>query len=271
MNVRNIAFIGGGNMAQSLMRGLIDAGRDAAGLIASDPDDGCRAAIDALGVRTTMNNQAAVDCADILVLAVKPQMLAAVLAGLAVPADTLIVSICAGVPSAGIAGLCAREQPIVRAMPNTPALLRTGVTGLYANAFVAPADQQAAEAILSAVGKVFWVADEAALDAVTAVSGSGPAYFFYLMEAMIEAGRSLGLSAELATALTVGTALGAARMAGETELTPSMLRRNVTSPGGTTEGAINTFEEHGVRRHIVAGLGRAHLRSRELAEEFGSK
>ena len=271
MNARNIAFIGGGNMAQSLMRGLIDAGHNAARLTASDPDSACRAAVAALGVRASADNQVAVDFADVVVLAVKPQVLTGVLAGLSIPSKTLLVSICAGVPIAGIARLCARNQPIVRSMPNTPALLRAGVSAVHANAFTGTANRQAAEAILRAVGEVFWVDDEAALDAVTAVSGSGPAYFFYLMEAMMEAGQSLGLAPELAAALTVETAMGAARMARETDLAPSALRRNVTSPGGTTERAINTFDERGVRRHIKEGLRRAHRRSRELAEEFGSK
>ena len=271
MSARNIAFVGGGNMAQSLIRGLLEAGYNAAALMASDPDSACRAAIDALGSRTTADNQAAIEFADILVLAVKPKVLAGVLANQAIPSSTLIVSICAGVPIAGIARLCTPGQPIVRSMPNTPALLRAGVTAMYANDHTNTADRQAAEAILRAVGKVFWVDEEAALDAVTAVSGSGPAYFFYLMEAMMRAGQGLRLAPELAAALTVETALGAARMARETDLEPATLRRNVTSPGGTTERAIDTFDELGVDRHIIEGLRRAHQRSRELAEEFGSQ
>ncbi len=269
MSAHNIGFIGGGNMAQSLIRGLIDAGHDTARLMAGDPDAGCRAAIDALGVHATPDNQSAIDFADVTVLAVKPQVLAGALAELSIPPSTLVVSVCAGVPTTGIAKLCAANQPIVRCMPNTPALLRAGATALYANSLADAADRQAAEEILRAVGTVFWVDDEASLDAVTAVSGSGPAYFFYLMEAMTEAGQNLGLAPELAAALTVETAWGAARMARETDLAPSALRRNVTSPGGTTERAVKALNEQQVRKHIIKALQRAHLRSRELAEDFG--
>ena len=258
-------------MAQSLIGGLIEAGHDAARLRASDPVESCRVAIEALGARATAHNQEAVDRAGAVVLAVKPQVLSDVLAGLAIPADTLVVSICAGVPVDGIADLTSPGQPIVRCMPNTPALLRAGVSVLYANANAGDADREAAEAVLSAVGKTLWVEEESALDAVTAVSGSGPAYFFYLMEAMAEAGRELGLTPELAEALTVETAWGAARMARETQASPATLRQNVTSPGGTTEAAIDTLNENGVSGHLVRALGRASRRSRELAEGFARK
>ena len=258
-------------MARSLIGGLVEAGHDAARIAASDPVADCRAAIGALGAHATDDNQQAVDFAGIVVLAVKPQVLAGVLAGLAVPPDTLIVSICAGVPVDGIAALTSPDQPIVRCMPNTPALLRAGVTALYANANTGIADRQAAEEILGAVGRTAWVDEEAALDAVTAVSGSGPAYFFYLMEAMAEAGRRLGLEPDLAATLTVETAWGAARMARETGTAPAVLRENVTSPGGTTEAAIDALNENGVSGHIVEALGRAGRRSRELAEGFARK
>ena len=266
-----IGFIGGGNMAQSLIGGLVEAGHDAARIAASDPDAHCRAAIEALGARAAAKNQQTVDFADVLVLAVKPQVLAGVLARLAIPPETLIVSICAGVTTDGIAALTSLEQPIVRCMPNTPALLRAGITALYANANTGAAGRQAATEILGAVGKTCWVEEEAALDAVTAVSGSGPAYFFYLMEAMAEAGRDLGLTGDLAATLTVETAWGAARMARETGTAPVVLRRNVTSPGGTTEAAIQALDENGVSGHIVEALGRASRRSRELAKGFASK
>ena len=236
MIARKIGFVGGGNMAQSLIGGLVEAGHDAARIAASDPDAHCRAAIEALGANATAHNQQAVEFASVLVLAVKPQVLAGVLAGVAIPPHTLIVSICAGVPVDGIAALTSPEQPIVRCMPNTPALLRAGVTALYANANTGAADRQAAESILNAVGKTLWVDEEAALDAVTAVSGSGPAYFFYLMEAMAEAGRNLGLNPDLAATLIVETAWGAARMARETGTAPAALRSNVTSAPWTRTG-----------------------------------
>ena len=271
MGARNVGFIGGGNMARSLICGLIEAGHDAARLTASDPVADCRAAIEKFGARASENNQEAVDSAGAVVLAVKPQALAGVLAGLSIPADTLVVSICAGVPVDSIAALTSRNQPIIRCMPNTPALLRAGVSALYANGNTGDADRQAAAAILGAVGKTFWVEKEGALDAVTALSGSGPAYFFYLMEAMAEAGGNLGLDPELAAALTVETAWGAARMARETAAAPATLRRNVTSPGGTTEAAIDALNEKGVDGHIAEALGRAHHRSRELALLFAEQ
>ena len=258
-------------MAQSMLQGLVDAGRDPELLKASDPAAACRAAIEALGVSTASDNQPIVDFADVCVLAVKPQVLATVLVGLSFSPQTLIVSICAGVPIAGIAGGTSPDQAIVRCMPNTPALLRAGVTALVANANTTGAQRHAAEQILGAVGKTLWVDDEAALDAVTAVSGSGPAYFFYLMEAMAAAGEELGLAPDVAATLTVETAWGAARLARETGTAPATLRRNVTSPGGTTESAINTLNEHDVGRHIVEALGRASRRSRELAEGFQYK
>ena len=258
-------------MAQSLIRGFVDAGHDAERLAASDPDEGCRAAIEALGARATAHNQEAADFAGILVLAVKPQVLAGVLARLSIPGHVPVVSICAGVPVDGIAAMTSHGQPIVRCMPNTPALLRAGITALYANANVTNAGRAAAEEILGAVGKTLWVDDEAAIDAVTALSGSGPAYFFYLMEAMAEAGQSLGLTPETAAALTVETAWGAARMARETGTAPAELRRRVTSPKGTTEVAINALNENGVTGHFIEALGRARRRSRELGEEFAGK
>ena len=271
MDALKIGFIGGGNMGQSLLSGLIDAGHEPARLIASDPDAGCRAAIEAQGVKAASDNQSVVDFADVAVLAVKPQVAAKALADVSAPEGTLIVSICAGIPVAALAALTSPAQPIVRCMPNTPVLLRAGITALYANAKVGPAHRQAAERILGAVGKTVWVEDEAALDAVTAVSGSGPAYFFYLMEAMTEAGQALGLAPELAAKLTVETAWGAARMARETQTDPATLRRRVTSPHGTTERAIDALNEHSVKEHIVEALERARQRSRELGEGFSSE
>ena len=268
MNNPHISFIGGGNMAQCLLRGLIDAGQDAGCLTASDPDAGCREAVASLGANAVEGNQDAVDRAEVVVLAVKPQVLPAVLDRLRLPADRLLVSICAGVPIAGIAAATSADQPIVRTMPNTPALLRAGVTALCASGSVSDAQRSLAQGILGAVGKTVWVADEALLDAVTAVSGSGPAYFFHLMEAMIEAGRGLGLTESLAATLTVETAFGAALMARQGEAAPAALRRRVTSPGGTTEAALNVLHDRQVEQAFIDALGAAAGRSRELAEAF---
>ena len=263
-----ISFIGGGNMAQCLLRGLIDAGHDGRCLTASDPDPSCREAVARMGANAVERNQDAVERADVLVLAVKPQALPTVLSGLQVPADRLLVSICAGVPIAGIAAATSAGQPIVRTMPNTPALLRAGVTALYANAAASEGQRQLAERILAAVGKTVWVAEEAQLDAVTAVSGSGPAYFFHLMEAMIAAGRRLGLTESLAATLTVETAFGAALMARQGTHSPAELRRRVTSPGGTTEAALNILNHRQADQALDEAIGAACSRSKELAEAF---
>ncbi len=205
--------------------------------------------------------------------AVKPQALRGVVQNLATALDEgqLLISIAAGVPSGAISRWMSRDVGIVRCMPNTPALYGAGVTALFANGHVTPHQADAAESILAAVGHVIWVNDEAALDAVTALSGSGPAYFFYLMEAMIAAGVELGLDAETARTLTLKTAYGAALMANESDVAPAQLRRNVTSPGGTTEAAISVLEDGGCRMLIIGSAAQAERRSVELALEFGAE
>ena len=268
MTDQRISFIGGGNMAQCLLRGLVAAGQAPARLAASDPDPACREAVRQLGAHAVACNQGVADRGDVLVLAVKPQILLAALNGIAAPAEKLLISICAGAPTASIAAATSPLQPIIRAMPNTPALLRAGITALYANAQVGAAQRELADAIFSAVGKTVWVQDEAMLDAVTAVSGSGPAYFFHLMESMMEAAEHLGLSADLAAVLTVETAFGAALMARQGGEAPAALRRKVTSPGGTTESALAVLAERNVKPALVEALAAASRRSRQLAEEF---
>ena len=268
MNSSRIAFIGGGNMARALMQGLLEAGWEASRLAAGDPDPACRAAVQALGVRATADNGLALQAADLMVLAVKPQAARAALGSVSLPSGQLLLSICAGLPIAAIAGLTSAEQPIVRCMPNTPALLRAGVTALHANPRVGPPQRRLAEAVLGALGKTLWVEEEAQLDAVTALSGSGPAYFFYLMEAMTAAGERLGLAPELAATLTLETANGAARMARETGTGLAALRRSVTSPGGVTERAIASLEANDVRGRLAQAVQLGCARSRELAKEF---
>jgi pyrroline-5-carboxylate reductase len=264
-----IAFIGGGNMATSLIAGLLNAGMEHQAITVSDPLPAQRELLENMGVRTTADNAEAARNAATIVLAVKPQMLGTVLKRLAPAANQLLVSIAAGVPIAAIRGWTRPEQPIVRAMPNTPALLGAGISALYASDTVTEAGRQRAEAILTAAGRTLWVDDETKLDAVTAVSGSGPAYFFYLMEAMIEAGIGQGLDAETATVLTLETAYGAALMARERSNPPDVLRANVTSPGGTTAAALSVLDQAGTRQIIRSALDRARARSEELAEEFG--
>ncbi len=270
MSTETIAFIGGGNMARSLITGLISAGTEPERIVASDPLAEQRELLAGLGVRVCQDNDQAVDGAAVVVLAVKPQVLGSVLQGLGNLRETqLLVSIAAGVPLAAMAAWTSPRQPIVRCMPNTPALLGAGITALHANPAVDSAGRERAETVLGAVGRTLWVDEEAKLDAVTAVSGSGPAYFFLLMEAMIEAGVSLGLDTETATVLTLETAYGAALMARERSHPPATLRANVTSPGGTTAAALAAFEAAGTTRIVHQALRAACDRSRELAREFG--
>jgi pyrroline-5-carboxylate reductase len=268
-----VTFVGGGNMARALASGLRED--PAMTLRAGDPDAAQREALTALGVTTCTSNDEAVAGADAIVLAVKPQILLPVIRDLAaVRPQQLVISIAAGVPVAAIragfegTGERAEAPPIVRAMPNTPALLRQGITGLYASRAVSPAQHDLAAAVLGAVGKVHWVQEESLLDAVTAVSGSGPAYFFYLLEAMISTGIELGLEPALAHDLATETALGAARMAREAGEDPGTLRRNVTSPGGTTEAAINTMDQGKVAQVMHQALASAAARAQEMAKEF---
>lgn len=260
-----IAFVGGGNMAFALVQGL--RARSAFDIVVSDPVPEQLARFE--GVSTTPDNAAAVAGADAVVLAVKPQHLAAATAGIALDAGQLVVSIAAGVPIDALAGWTSPRQPIVRCMPNTPALLGAGITGAVPNAVVGDAHRRLAGEILAAAGEVVWFEDEASLDAVTAVSGSGPAYVFYLLEAMIDAGVALGFDAGTARRLAVATALGAARMADADDADPATLRTRVTSPGGTTERALSILASNEVDAAVRQAIHGAWLRSRELAEEFG--
>jgi pyrroline-5-carboxylate reductase len=264
-----IAFIGAGNMARSLVSGLIAAGTDAGRIRASDPDAAQRERLAALGIVAVDTNEEAVSGADVVVLAVKPQMLGRVLPGLPIEAGQLVVSIAAGVPLEALERWTPAGTAIVRCMPNTPALLGAGVTGMFANAAVSPAQRDSADAVLASAGRTVWVDDEDLLDAVTAVSGSGPAYFFYLMESMIDAGEALGLDRDTATLLTLETAYGAARMAREGDDPPGRLRANVTSPGGTTERAVTILDDGGVRQALNDAIAGAAQRARELAKDIG--
>jgi len=270
MSDDTIAFIGGGNMARSLISGLLNGGTAPEHIAVSDPMPAQRELLAELGVRVTDDNDAALEDAAVVVLAVKPQVLGEVLRGLTLSASQLLVSIAAGVPIAAMRDWTRPAQPIVRCMPNTPALLGAGITALFASDAVDEAGRDRAENVLSAAGRTLWVDDEEKLDAVTAVSGSGPAYFFYLMEAMIEAGIEQGLDPETATELTLETAYGAALMARERTSDPAELRANVTSPGGTTAAAIGALDDAGAGATIRNALAAAGARSKTLAEEFGN-
>lgn len=261
-----IAFIGGGNMAQALIGGLLSQQIKPGQISVAEPVDALHAALAQLGVQVTGDNQQAIEDADVVILAVKPQVMAQVLMPLCGKfKNQLIISIAAGVTISTLSRLLGGYANIVRAMPNTPALIQAGATGLYAQAEVDMAARDLAAQVLSSAGLVLWVEQESLLDAVTAVSGSGPAYFFYLMQAMIEAGEAQGLSNAQATALTLQTALGAAKMASHSKHTPAQLRKNVTSPNGTTQAAIETLDAAQVNAHIVDALHAAATRSAELA------
>lgn len=271
MSDTRITFIGAGNMAASLIGGLRAQGTPAASLRASDPSAEQRARISAEhGIETFIDNAEAIRDADVLVLAVKPQSMKALCLSLApqLRANQLIVSIAAGISCASLERWLG-PQALVRCMPNTPALLRQGASGLYANPQVSATQRSQAEQLLSAVGLTLWLDEERLIDAVTAVSGSGPAYFFLLIEAMTSAGERLGLPRDVALQLTRQTALGAARMALESDVDTVELRRRVTSPGGTTEAAINTFQAGGFEALVDQALNAAAGRSAELAEQLG--
>ena len=261
-----IAFIGGGNMAQALIGGLLAQQIKPSQIHVAEPVEALHAALTRLGVQVTVDNQQAIENADVVILAVKPQVMAQVLTPLCGQfKNQLIISIAAGVTISTLSRLLGGYDRIVRAMPNTPALIQAGATGLYAPNVVDQAARELAGQVLSSAGLVLWVEQESLLDAVTAVSGSGPAYFFYMMQAMIEAGEAQGLSNAQATALTLQTALGAAKMASTSEHTPAQLRKNVTSPNGTTQAAIETLDAAQVNAHIVNALHAAATRSAELA------
>lgn len=272
MSKTRIAFIGAGNMAASLIGGLRAQGLEAAQIRASDPGAEQRAKIHAEhGIALFESNAEAVEGADVVVLSVKPQAMKAVCEALkpSLKPGQLVVSIAAGITCASM-NTWLGAQPIVRCMPNTPALLRQGVSGLYATDDVSAEQRQQAEQLLSAVGVALWLDSEAQLDAVTAVSGSGPAYFFLLIEAMTAAGEKLGLSREIASKLTLQTALGAAHMAVSSDVDAAELRRRVTSPNGTTEAAIKSFQADGFEALVEKALGAAAHRSAEMAEQLGN-
>ena len=266
----NITFVGGGNMAMSLIKGLV---KDHQGQIrVSDPDKQQLARYEGLPVDTFTDNNAALEGSDILVLAVKPQLASTVLTNLStISTNHLVISIAAGIDLASLTAWTNAAQPIVRCMPNTPALLGAGMTTLFANNHCEDKHKQQAEGLLNAAGETLWVDKEHLLDAVTAVSGSGPAYYFLLMEAMVLAGVKLGLSEEIATKLTLQTAYGSAQMGLAGEDTPTVLREKVTSPGGTTAAALKVMQDNNLSEIIDQALAAANSRAAELAEEFGHK
>ncbi len=268
-----IVFIGGGNMASALIGGLVGKGFPAADIrvveLSAETRDALRARF---GVAAFDEIEPALPGADAVVLAVKPQQLKPVARKLApYLSGQLVVSIAAGVRATALSRWLGGYSKLVRAMPNTPAMVTAGVSGLYALPGLNAQELQQAEGILSAVGMVLWLHDEAQMDAVTAVSGSGPAYVFYYMQSLQEAAEELGFSRHEARQLALETFVGACRLAAESGEDFATLRARVTSKGGTTERAILTKEEAGVRAAIVAAVKAAEARSRELAEELGKE
>ncbi len=266
---QRIAFIGGGNMARSLIGGLVARGTAPADLHVSEPAEALRAALaQDFGITPHAGNAAAADAADVWLLAVKPQVLRGVCEELAATAQArrpLVVSIAAGIRTGQIARWLGGGVAVVRAMPNTPALLGCGATGLFANADVDAAQRASAQALLDAAGISVWIDDEDRMDAVTAVSGSGPAYVFLLAEAMQAAAVAQGLPPDTARALVIRTILGAARMLDASDEPAATLRQRVTSPGGTTQAALDTFEAGGFRDLVHDAIAAAARRGAELA------
>lgn len=263
------AFIGGGNMARSLVGGMVARGADPASIHVAEPVDALREALaHDFGVQVFADAADAVAGAGTWVFAVKPQVMRSVcesLAGRARETRPLAISIAAGITAGQLSTWLGGDAAVVRAMPNTPALLGAGVTGLHANAAVDAAGRERARALLASAGETVWIDDEALMDAVTAVSGSGPAYVFLLAEAMEEAARAQGLPPDAARTLVLQTILGAARMLTGGEEPPAELRRRVTSPGGTTQAAIETFEAGGLRTLVASAIEAATRRGRELS------
>ena len=270
-----IGFIGAGNMARSLASGLLKNGWHNNQIFLSDPEASQRQSIESvLGVKTFADNATVVARAETLVLAVKPQVLAEVAKALAQTVQKkkpLIISIAAGVRLEDIDRWLGEGLPIVRAMPNTAALIGSGATGLFANERVNESMRNQAESILRAVGVTVWLKDEYLMDVVTALSGSGPAYFFLVMEALEQAATESGLDPKQARLLTLETAYGAAKMALEGHEEPSQLRRRVTSPGGTTEQAVKVLEQGDIHHLFKQAVQAAINRSQEIADMFGKK
>ncbi len=268
-----LAFIGGGNMTNSLIGGLITDGFPASKIWVSEPSADKRDELNKkFNVHATQSNQEATQHGDVLIFAVKPQLLKTVATELTTivhEKQPLVISIAAGVCEPDLRSWLGNQVAVVRCMPNTPALIQSGATALYANPNVSEEQKNLAESILRSVGLTVWIADEEQLDVVTGLSGSGPAYFFLVMEILEQAAVKLGLPKDTARLLTLQTALGAARMALESSESIEQLRQRVTSPGGTTESALNVLVERDIRTIFGDALNAAALRAKTLGKMFG--
>lgn len=270
-----IGFIGGGNMARSLIGGLVADHVDPKRILVSEPDAARRGELEALfGISTVDDNGRLVAAADAVVLAIKPQAMKEVctaVAGAVQAKRPLLVSIAAGIRIEAIQRWLGGTHAVVRTMPNTPALVQCGATALFASPQVTSAQRELAEGVMRAVGLTLWLEQEQQMDAVTALSGSGPAYFFLVMEALEKAGVALGLAPDTARLLTLQTAFGAAKMALESHDDTTVLRQRVTSPGGTTERAIGVLQEGQLEALFGRALTGARDRSQELAAMLGDQ
>lgn len=272
LNDKNIMFIGGGNIAQALITGLLGKGLSPTQITVSEPNADTRQYFQQKNI-TTIDPQdetavhAAIQQANILVLAVKPQVMPSVISSFGhILKEQLVISIAAGLDTAALSKMLGGYQTIIRAMPNTPAMIQMGATGLYASDHITPSQKDLAYELMSASGLVLWVEQESLLHAVTAVSGSAPAYFFYMLESMIEGAMSLGLSKKQASALAMQTALGSAQMSIVSDDEPAQLRKKVTSPNGTTQAAIELMQDKDVSRHIQDAMKACYERSIELSK-----
>ena len=267
-----IGFIGAGNMAYALIKGLLNNGFDANQINISDPNEELLQSRESeLEVTTYSDNTSLLSNSDIIFFAVKPQVLSSVCLELkgVVKSKHLFVSIVAGIRSSDINRWLGGNFALIRTMPNTPALFQSGVTGLFANKVVDNDQKSLVESILSSVGECFWVNEEKLIDAITAISGSGPAYFFLLMQSMTQAGMALGLDEETANSLSIQTAYGASLMANKTGKDSRTLRAEVTSPNGTTQSAIESFQDQNFEGIVANATRAAYDRARELSNELG--
>lgn len=270
MSISTIAFIGGGNMAGALIGGLRKSGRPASSILVVEPFEAQRAKLaQDFGVQAQAAADATLAAAGLVVWAVKPQLFAEAAAPCrAHVGGALQLSVMAGIPSAAIVRASGSAR-VVRAMPNTPALIGRGIAGLFASDAVTAAERAEVEALLAPTGQTLWVRREADLDAVTALSGSGPAYVFYVLEAMIDAAVQLGLSADEGRRLALATFDGATALAAASPLPPAELRAQVTSKGGTTHAAITALDARGVKAAFVQALQAAAARAAAMGREFG--
>jgi pyrroline-5-carboxylate reductase len=273
-NIRRLAFIGGGNMASALIGGLTRRGLPASRVVVADPSqDQLDRLVREYGITTAPDNATAVKGAEVVVLAVKPQQMRAVAMSLAphmTETRPLLISVAAGIPHAALARWFGPQIPVIRTMPNRPALNGFGATGLFAPAGVGAAYRALAEMIMAAVSATVWVEHESQMDTVTALSGSGPAYFFLFMEALEAAAHERGLPTDIAHQLTLETAFGAAQMARQSTDTLASLREQVTSKGGTTAAALAVLDAAGLRAIVAHAVAAADRRSAELAAEYGA-